>query len=60
MFWLACGASGAGISVTRLSVVNKVDAIEAEFCNAVLETLVGSIMPDFTISVYSLVRKLNP
>ena len=49
----AAGAagSGAGISVTTLSVVSRVAATEAAFCNTLLETFVGSIMPLSTISV---------
>ena len=44
----------SGTSVTRLSVVNIIAAIDAAFCNADLVTFVGSIMPDSTISTTSL------
>ena len=43
--------SGAGISVTTLSVVSRVAATEAAFCKALRVTLVGSMMPLSIISV---------
>ena len=45
------GGSGAGMSVTTLSVVSRVAATEAAFCNTLRETLVGSMMPLSTMSV---------
>lgn len=39
------GGSGSGTSVTRLSVVSIRAATEAAFCSALLDTLVGSMMP---------------
>lgn len=38
-------AGGVGMSATRLSVVSTMAATEAAFCNALLVTLVGSMMP---------------
>ena len=39
------GASSSGSSEITHSVVNIIDAIEAAFSRALLETLVGSITP---------------
>ncbi len=47
----AGGAGGVGMSVTMDSVVKRVEATEAAFCNTERVTFVGSIMPLLTISV---------
>ena len=49
------GAAGcfSGISATIASVVNTMEAIEAEFCRAERTTLAGSIIPAAIISWYS-------
>ena len=48
------GIAGAGVgslmSVTRASVVSRVDATDAAFCRALLVTLVGSRMPCLIMS----------
>ena len=56
----AIGAGGVGISVTMLSVVNKVAATEAAFCNTERVTLVGSMIPHSTISQYLLFNASKP
>ena len=43
-----------------LSVVNIIDATDAAFCNALLDTLVGSTIPAFFISTYSSFPASNP
>ena len=45
------GSFGSGISATIASVVKSNPAIEEAFSRAVLTTLTGSIIPDFTRSV---------
>ena len=58
--WL-CGASSFfGLSATTHSVVSNIPAIEAAFSKATLATLVGSIIPAFSIFSYSSVRALKP
>src|SRR5207302_2633230 len=51
------GGAGApffsGMSVTSASVVSRSPAMDAAFCTADRVTLVGSMMPALTISVYS-------
>ena len=56
----AIGAGGVGISVTMLSVVSKVAATDAAFCNTERVTLVGSIIPLSTISQYLLFNASKP
>lgn len=56
----AGGAGGVGISVTMLSVVSNVAATEAAFCRAERVTLVGSIMPLVTMSVYLFLSASKP
>ena len=48
------------MSATTDSVVKNTPATDAAFSNALLVTLVGSIIPLSTISVYSLVKALKP
>ena len=50
----------SGASVTKLSVVSTIDAIEAAFCSALLVTFVGSTIPDFFMSTYSSLAASNP
>lgn len=49
------GAFSSGISETSASVVSRSVAIEAAFWSALRVTLVGSMMPRFTMSQYSSV-----
>ena len=56
----ATPAAGSGLSATIASVVIKSPATDAAFCKADLTTLVGSITPDLTKSVNSLVCALKP
>ena len=49
------GSLGSGNSATIASVVSNKPAIEEAFSRAVLTTLTGSIIPDFTKSVYDSV-----
>jgi len=51
----AAGAAGSGwgMSVTRDSVVRTMAATEVAFCRAERVTLVGSVMPRSSMSVYS-------
>ena len=39
------GASGSGLSVTRVSVVRTIAAMDAAFCSAERVTFAGSTMP---------------
>ena len=50
------GAGGSGKSTTMLSVVSIVDATLAAFCNALLVTLVGSMIPASIMSTNLLLR----
>ena len=50
----------SGTSVTKLSVVNTIDAIDAAFCKALLVTFVGSTIPDFFMSTYFSSAASNP
>ena len=43
----------SGLSATMASVVTSNPAIDAASCSAVRTTLVGSMIPAFTMSVYS-------
>ena len=52
--------SFSGISATTHSVVRMFFAIEAAFCSAERVTIVGSITPALTRSVYSPVAALKP
>ena len=45
------GSFGSGSSATIASVVKRSPAMEEAFSKAVLTTLTGSIIPDFTRSV---------
>ena len=51
---------GSFLSVTKLSVVRIIDATDAAFWSALLETLVGSTIPAFFISTYSSFPASNP
>ena len=51
---------GSFLSVTKLSVVSIIDAIDAAFCNALRDTLVGSTIPAFFISTYSSLAASKP
>ena len=51
---------GSFLSVTILSVVNIIDATDAAFCSALLETLVGSTIPAFFFFFYSSFPASNP
>ena len=50
------GAGGSGISTTKLSVVSRVAATLDAFCSALRVTLVGSIIPAFTMSQYTFLN----
>ncbi len=58
------GAAGIGfssaLSVMIHSVVNTIEAIEAAFSNAILDTLAGSITPAAFKSSYCSVLALKP
>ena len=43
---IGIGGSSLGSSAMTHSVVNNIEAIEAAFSSALLDTLVGSITPD--------------
>ena len=48
--WGAGAGAGSGMSATALSVVSRVLATLAAFCNALLDTFAGSMMPNFIMS----------
>ncbi len=52
--------SSSGSSATTHSVVSSMDAIDAAFSNALLETFVGSITPDLSNDSYLSVLALYP
>ena len=61
------GAPPAGIAgvsslmfATVDSVVSNVEATDVAFCRALLVTLTGSRIPDYTMSTYSSVAALKP
>ena len=54
------GTSSSCSSATTHSVVSIIEAIEAAFSSAILETLVGSITPDFNKDSYLSVLALYP
>ena len=51
---------GSFLSVTKLSVVKIIEAIDSAFCKALRDTLVGSTIPDFFISTYSSFAASKP
>ena len=56
-----CGAAaGAGLSAITHSVVNNIDAMDAAFSNATLDTLVGSITPALNKFSKTSVLALKP
>ena len=55
-----CGAAGAGLSAITHSVVNNIEAIEAAFSKATLDTLVGSITPALNKFSKTSVLALKP
>ena len=58
------GIAGAGVSslmsATTDSVVSKVEATLVAFCNALLVTFAGSMIPDSTMFTYVSVNASNP
>src|SRR5262249_27271767 len=52
--------SSLGISATSASLVKSSVATLAAFCSALRTTFVGSMMPAFTMSVYSSLRASKP
>src|SRR5262245_60583101 len=61
-----CGIAGAaaglssGMSVISASVVSRREAIDAAFCSATRSTLVGSMIPAWTMSTYSMLSASKP
>ena len=53
------GSSFFGFSATMASVVTRMPATEAASCRAIRTTLVGSMMPDLSMSPYGSILPAN-